>query len=255
MWRVICMVCMVLLLSESLTAQGRTLLSRAALDSLVNPALSTTAQGKLVAKNAVISLGTIKDNTRPTARFTLRNTSRSTIEITSLYSTCSCVTCETSTQSVAAGESIEIEAHFNPAGRGGDFKVDILVYTSLDAKRPTERLTIVGVVEPASSQPRLKVQMGELSLSRREVTLNSHTRTERIACINHSDKELRVSAKSTTAQLTLRCEPEVIAAGGKGDIVISYHGTMPATELRTMLVVEGVKATPAERMIKVTIKE
>lgn len=254
MWRVICMVCMVLLLSESLTAQGRTLLSRAALDSLVNPALSTTAQGKLIAKDAVISLGTIKDNTRPTARFTLRNTSSSTIEITSLYSTCGCVTCAASTQSVAAGESMSIEAIFNPAGRDGDFKIDVLVYTSLDTKRPTVRLTIEGVVEPAASQPRLKVQMGELSLSRREVVLDSRTRTERIACINHSDKELRISAKPT-AQLTLRCEPEVIAAGGEGDIVISLRGAMPTTELRTMLIIEGVTATPAERMIKVTIKE
>jgi hypothetical protein len=53
--------------------------------------------------------------------------------------------------------------------------------------------------------------------------------------------------------LSLRCEPEVLQPGQEGDIVIWYSGDL-TTDLNTILVLEGVEASPVDRIIKVKLK-
>lgn len=227
---------------------------RQRLDAKVNPQVSTEAKGALSAERSTIEIGAIEDMASVTESFRLTNTTATTIAITEIRSTCSCLKVETKPRSIASGESIDIVAHFNPEGRSGTFSLNILVYTSLDTTLPTERLTLTGEVVCGDDMSHLPIRMGELRLSRNSVTLDSSTRTERIAVANVGDRNIRLSASSTANGLSLHTEPEVLMPGDEGDIVISYTPTAFTTDFETMLIIEGCGGRPSDRVIKITIK-
>lgn len=244
-----------LLSLAELSAQQRVLLSRSALDSLVYPTLSAEARGKLVGTPAKCDLGTIDPTKRVEMEFYLLNTTTSTVTISDLRPTCSCVEIKHSVEQIEAGKSGNIVCEFNPAGRSGSFSIDIFVYTNLDTDQPTERLTLVGEVRANDRWSHLRYAAGDLRLSRREVRFRENSE-ERIACANAADKPMTLSARSTVDGLTLRTEPEIIAPNSDGEIIISYRPKQQAKmAIRTMLIIEGVGGSPSERMITVTIEK
>ena len=245
-----------MLLATEAGAQESKIVSRAELDALVNPTLSEVAQGSIIAEPATRNMGEVADTATTNAYFTLRNTTNEAIEITELRSSCSCLKVVTPITRIEAEESITLRAEFNPAGRNGGFSIPILLYTPLDATKPTLRLVVEGTVTATDEWSHLPQSMGLLRLSRKSVTFSSDTRTERIAVANVGDTPLHISAKPTTEGITLRTEPEVLQPNEEGDIVITY---LPTTELKhdieTAIIVEGCGAArPSERMIKITIK-
>ena len=233
--------------------------SRSEIDKAVNPSLSTIAKRAVCAKNSVVELGTIKQDEQRTVNFILKNTSATTVAITELRSTCSCLKVVTKPKALRPNEELEVVAVFNPAGRSGKVKLDIFVYTSLDAKSPTERLTVTGTMAQSSKFAHLPYSAGELKLSRQSVTIDNTrvgaTRTERIVVANTGTKELRITSQSTVEGLSLRVEPTVLNPNQEGDIVISYTPKRTATEdIQTILILEGCTGRPTERAIKITIK-
>ena len=255
---VIGVIAIIVLMATEVCAQQRTLLSRSALDSLVNPKLSAYAE-RLTPLEATIDLGEIEATDTKTIRFTLSNNSHEAITITEIRSTCSCLRVMTKPQQLAKGESLDVEATFNPSGGSNAFKHDILVYTTLD-RRPTQRLAIVGSIKSSEQWGHLRQHMGELRLSRKEVTLDNigvgKLRTEHIACANTSSHALRIVAHSTIEGLSLRCEPELLGAGSEGEITISYLSDKELThDITTMLIIEGIAGSPTERMIKIRLQK
>lgn len=245
-----------MLLAAEVGAQERKIVSRAELDALVNPTLSEVATGAIVAEPATRNMGEVADTERVNALFTLRNTTAEAIEITEIRSSCSCLKVVTPITRIEAEESITLRAEFNPAGRNGSFSIPILLYTPLDATKPTLRLVVEGTVTATDEWSHLPQSMGLLRLSRKSVTFSSDTRTERIAVANVGDTPLRISAKPTTEGIALRTEPEVLQPNEEGDIVITYLPTTePKHDIETAIIVEGCGAArPSERMIKITIK-
>ena len=238
-------------------AQERRVLSRAELDALVNPTLSEVAQGVIIAEPATRNMGEVADSERVNAYFVLRNTTTEAIEITEIRSSCSCLKVTTPITRIEAGESIALRAEFNPVGRNGGFSIPILLYTTLDPKHPTLRLTVEGNVVATDEWSHLPESMGTLRLSRKSVTFDRNTRTERIAVVNVGENPVTLSAKPTTEGITLRTEPELLQPNAEGDIVITYSPTTePMRDIETAIIVEGCgTARPSERMIKITIKK
>lgn len=233
--------------------------SRAEIDKVVNPSLSTIAKRAVRAERSVVEMGTIEQDEQREVSFTLKNTSASTVAITELRSTCSCLRVATKPKALRAGEELEVVAMFNPAGRNGKVKLDILIYTSLDAKSPTERLTVTGTMAQSNKFAHLPYSAGELRLSRNTVTLDNTrvgaTRSEHIAVANTSTMELSITAQSTVDGLSLRLEPTTLKPGEEGDIVISYTPKRAVMEdIQTILILEGCSGRPTERAIKITIK-
>ena len=255
MWRHIA-VAFVLFAVEA-GAQERRVLSRAELDALVNPTLSEVAQGVIIAEPATRNMGEVADSERVNAYFVLRNTTTEAIEITEIRSSCSCLKVTTPITRIEAGESIALRAEFNPVGRNGGFSIPILLYTTLDPKHPTLRLTVEGNVVATDEWSHLPESMGTLRLSRKSVTFDRNTRTERIAVVNVGENPVTLSAKPTTEGITLRTEPELLQPNAEGDIVITYSPTTePMRDIETAIIVEGCgTARPSERMIKITIKK
>ena len=249
----------IIALGISTTLLHAQLPSRAEIDKMVNPSLSTIAKRAVCAKNSVVELGTIGQDEQRTVSFTLKNTSATTVAITELRSTCSCLKVVTKPKALRPNEELEVVAMFNASGRTSKVKLDIFVYTSLDTKSPTERLTVTGTMAQSSKFSHLPYSMGELKLSRQSVTLDNTrvgaTRSERIAVANAGTKELKITAQSTVEGLTLRLEPTILKPGKEGDIVISYTPRRAVTEdIQTLLILEGCSGQPTQRAIKITIK-
>ena len=247
---------MVLLAVEA-GAQERRVLSRAELDALVNPTLSEVAQGVIIAEPATRNMGEVADSERVNAYFVLRNTTTEAIEITEIRSSCSCLKVVTPITRIEAGESVTLRAEFNPSGRNGGFSIPILLYTPLDSKHPTVRLTVEGSVIATDEWSHLPERIGTLRLSRKSVTFDRDTRTERIAVVNVGERPISLSAQPTIEGITLRTEPELLQPNAEGDIVITYSPTTePMRDIETAIIVEGCgTARPSERMIKIIIKK
>ena len=245
-----------LLFTAEAGAQELRILSRAALDSLVNPTLSTTALKAISAEPATRNMGEVLDSERANTYFTLHNTTDKAIEVTKIHSSCGCLKVASKITHIAAGESVTLRAEFNPAGRNGSFSIPIFVYTSLDEQQPTLRLTIEGRVIATDEWSHLPIRMGSLRMSRNIVTFDSATRTERIAMANVGDKPITIYAEPTLEGIVLRSEPEILAPGMEGDIVISYATQAePTHDIETAIIVEGCGAIrPSERVIKIVIK-
>ena len=237
-------------------AQERKIVSRAELDALVNPTLSETAQGAIIAEPATRNMGEVADSATINADFTLRNTTSEAIEVTAIRSSCSCLKVVTPIARIEAEECVTLRAEFNPAGRNGGFSIPILLYTTLDTKHPTVRLVVEGCVIASDEWSHLPQSMGTLRLSRKSVTFDSTTRTERIRVANIGDTPLRISATSTIEGIALRTEPEVLQPNEEGDIIITYAPSAePKHDIESAIIVEGCGAArPTERMIKITIK-
>lgn len=232
-------------------AQIAGLPSRQALDSLVNPSLSDIAHGAIVANPKHKELGSINAEERVLIRYMLCNTTADNLDITELRSSCSCLKITTAPQSIAPHDTCYITAEFNTEGRRGEFRQTIWVYTSLDTLRPTERLTMRGVVENDDEWLHLPKQMGMMRMSRKEVTIDSNGE-QRIVVANTSKTPIRLRGVATLEGITFRCYPEVIEADTEANIMIGYRGSV--RDITTMIVVEGVECRPSERVIKVTIK-
>lgn len=233
--------------------------SRSEIDQAVNPSLSTIAQRAVRAEKSVMDLGIIAQEKQCRVSFTLKNSSATTVAITELRSTCSCLKVATKPKTLRPNEELEVVATFNSAQRSGKVKLDIFVYTSLDAKSPTERLTVTGTMAQSDKFSYLPYSAGELKLSRNTVTIDNTkvgaTRTERIAVANAGVKELRITAQSTIDELSLRLEPTTLKPGEEGDIVISYTPKRAIQQdIQTILILEGCTGRPTERTIKITIK-
>ena len=240
-----------LLLSLGASAQGRGFLSRAALDSLVTPSVSTKAMGILECKEGVVNVGTISDESVVEVRYLVRNTSNRSVVITQLRSSCGCLKVATSPTAIEPNGSVEVVANFDPKGRNSSFRYNILLYTELDNTYPSLRLTLVGEVESHDSWSHLPYRMGGLRLSRKEVTIDSNGE-QRIVVANTSKTPIRLRGVATLEGITFRCYPEVIEADTEANIMIGYRGSV--RDITTMIVVEGVECRPSERVIKVTIK-
>jgi hypothetical protein len=188
--------------------------------------------------------------------FTLRNTTEEVIEVTDIRSSCSCLKVVTPIASIETEACVTLRAEFNPAGRHGSFSIPILIYTTLDAAHPTARLTVEGSTVTTDAWSHLPERMGTLRLSRKSITFDRNTRSERIAVVNVGESPMTLSTQSTTEGITLRTEPTQLMPNQEGDIVITYTPkTEPRLDIETAIIVEGCGTTrPTERMIKITIK-
>lgn len=240
------------LLPSSLSAQSRGFLSREALDSLVNPQNSVKGAGALVVSQSTIALGEIEGTELVYFNFEVRNTTAKPITITEFRSSCGCIRVQTEPQRIESNAVLRVSASFDPAGRSSAFHYRINIYTDLDSELPTERVMVEGVVVSDDKWQHLPARAGVLRLSRKEVVLNSRGE-ERIAVANGGDGAVTITAKPTIEGLGLRCEPEVLMPGMEGNIFIGYRGDI-TSDLATIIILEGVDASPADRVIKVTLK-
>ena len=246
-----------LMVCEVTHAQVRTLPTRNEIDAMIHPTLSTTAERGI--RGESITIGEIDGAQRIAVHFTLHNTTDRCVTIREFRTLCNCLRVTTAPRSLQPGESMTLEAQFDPLGRIGEFEHPIYVYTSLDEHNPTERLLLSGEITTTDTFSHLRYRMGELRLSRTAVTLDGikvgTTRSERIMVANSGNSDMSLRATTTIEGLKFSITPTTLRPGEEGEITISYKpNELPPYDIETIIVVDGCGAKPTERMIKITIK-
>ena len=245
-------VALLALVPLTLSAQSRGFLSREELDSLVNLKNSVKAAGALALSHSTVELGDIDESEAVYFNFELRNTTQRPITITEFRSSCGCIRVLTKPQTLEPNAVLRVSANFDPTGRSTQFRYRVNIYTDLDSELPTERVMVEGRVVCDDEWLHLPQRAGVLRMSRKEVAINSRGE-ERIAVANSGEKAIAITAKPTIEGLSLRCEPEVLKPNQEGNIYIGYRGDIDS-DLTTILILDGVEASPTDRVIKVTIK-
>lgn len=237
-------------------------LTRAQVDSIMNPTLHADAAKMLLVENSSCNLGQLSEEDAPVSRtFRLRNVSDKPLRVGRVRTTCGCTVAAYDTAFIAPEGEFSITLTYNPKNRPGTIDVDAFVYLVNDDRHPMARLSLYGEVADSDEWRHLPQSMGTLRLKRKEVhfaELPIHGKTTmRILCANSGVKPLKLSSKILPPYASLHTEPTVIAPGEEADIVVSIDvDRLPVAEgpIRALLIVEGVGGKPSERTIQLIIE-
>lgn len=241
----------------SRTPGGFEIVPQARRDSLAHPG---TAAGSEVMRFETrrIDTGTIGEGAPPSSyTFRWHNDGTQPLVITRVQTTCGCTTARYDRQPIAAGATGEVEVIYNPRRHPGSFLRKIFIYTQLSERQPTAILELSGKVTPAllptDEYPYVR---GSLRLKQQEVRIEGTRRqTERIECLNAGGEPLRIAADTLLLPkgLALVSEPETIAPGQVGDLIVRFDPAQVAGALpeRVPLLLEGLTLPPSQRTIYV----
>lgn len=237
-------------------------LTRAQIDSIMNPTLYAEAAKILLAANSSYDLGKLSETDGPVARtFQLRNVSGKPLRIARVRTTCGCTAAAYDSAFIAPGAEVAITLTYNPKNRPGTIDVDGFVYVEGYDRQPMARLSLYGEVLDSDEWRHLPQAMGALRLKRKEVHFaelpEQGKTTMRIICANSGVKPLRLSSRILPPYASLHTEPAVIAPGEEADLIVTIDvDKLPKKkgELRAPLIVEGVGGKPSERTLQIVIE-
>lgn len=219
-----------------------------------NPTLAAEAQ-MLFEEGTTLSVGTIgEEDAAWSGTIHWRDGRGRKLTITRITTSCSCVVAKWDKRAKASSEG-SIEISFLPKGRIGNINQRLLIYTSLDEKRPTATITLEGRVTPSRDHSTTHpYTMGELRLRRKSITFGRNGGVERIAVVNGGSRPLRLTHDPhlTSPGIRAYAVPEVLAPGCEGDLMVEWEG--PSGRL-PMLHIGGVDAPVRERKIEINTKE
>ena len=222
------------------------------LDSVINV---PTVKGDNISfkGGATISFGSIdEDGGVWSSKVEWSNKSDKPLVITSIKTSCSCLQATSRREAVVSGG--------HPKGHPGSVEQRVFVYTNLSASQPTAVLKVKGVVTPSLNHSKdYPRNRGELLLRRDTVEFSGDKpQTERIACMNNSSRAMRLETDTLLSSrgLRLKTEPEVLAAGEEGDLVITYTPEPDSKKpLWLKLYITGMALPPRAREIIVQIRK
>ena len=230
------------------------------LDSVINV---PTVKGDNISfkGGATISFGSIdEDGGVWSSKVEWSNKSDKPLVITSIKTSCSCLQATSRREAVVSGGHSVVELRYNPKGHPGSVEQRVFVYTNLSASQPTAVLKVKGVVTPSLNHSKdYPRNRGELLLRRDTVEFSGDKpQTERIACMNNSSRAMRLKTDTLLSSrgLRLKTEPEVLAAGEEGDLVITYTPEPDSKKpLWLKLYITGMALPPRAREIIVQIRK
>ena len=243
-------------------AQDSRLMSRAALDSLMSPRVMQGGDNVLRFEKLLQDFGVIYETDSPLAvEYHFVNVSGKPVSITRITTNCGCTAAEIGDSLLSPGEKGVIRIKFNPRRRSGTVDTNTFVYTSLSSKVPVAKLTLLGNVIDNDEWNHLPCRMGMLKLKRKEVVFEpvkaGTNPQQRIPCANVGTVPLRLSSELLPSFVSFGTEPEEVAPGEEGDIVITINGDMltPNAPHSFSVVVDGVKGRISDRTINVKLEK
>lgn len=250
-----------LCLSAQVPMQQMRGLTRAQIDSMVHPTVSSQAAEVVKFDCTSYELGTLQEDDAPVSRtFTLHNVSKSPISIARVRTTCGCTVAEYDTLRIAPDATGQITLTYNPKNRPGTIDVDAFVYLEGHGKQPMARLSLYGDVVDKDAWNHLPYTMGTLRIKRKEVALTELPRqgrpSVRIPCANSGENTLHLSSRLLPAYASFRTEPAEILPGAEADIIVTIDvAKLPTSEQKIQfpLLIEGIGGKPSARTIHVTI--
>lgn len=237
-------------------------LTRAQIDSIMNPTLHAEAVKMVLADKLSYDLGQLAETDNPVSHtFSLRNVSDKAMRISRVRTTCGCTVAAFDSALVGPGKEVAITLTYNPKNRPGTIDVDAFVYVEGYEHQPMARLSLYGEVIDGDEWRHLPQAMGTLRLKRKEVhfaELPAQGKTTmRVLCANSGVKPLKLTSRILPPYASLHTVPAVIAPGEEADLIITIDvDKLPMKEgdIQAPLIVEGVGGKPSERTLQIVIK-
>ena len=262
MIRIVCTFLLIFFSAHTVCAQR--IFSKQELDSIKNPKLLPGGEQVLVCDHKEQNVGTLSEDDAPSSyRFVLRNISSKPVTLTKKVTSCGCTAAEFEVQTIAPGKEGAITLTFHPYGQVGRINNRAFIYTNLSESYPTLCLTITGTVKPSSDPWRdYPHAMGNLRLRYTTVYFSEVPQalspSERIECGNSGNSPMKLSVPDglLPSYMKFRTEPEVIPAGGVGEIVVTVVGKLlprDKEQVRFPLIIGGVDVPVAQRTLNVKI--
>jgi hypothetical protein len=219
------------------------IIPQAKLDSVSNP---RTVASALIVKEQSVDLGRVAESAITERSVEVLNSGKTPIAY-HIKSSCRCLTARGGV--VKGGQKGAIAFSFTGKGFPGPFAHKLFVYQSGDKQALVAVICIKGyVVADADSSGDYPYHCAGLLLRQPAVSFKS-SRTERIACMNGSQRAIRVKKDVllSSAQVDIKSQPEVLQPGEQGDLVITLTGE---TNEKLRLYIEADVA-PRNREIKI----
>lgn len=238
-------------------------LTRAQIDSLVHPTLSSGGDKVLRAVKDTFDLGSMDEDDQPVSRtFRLRNVSPVPQRIIRVRTSCGCTVAAFDSTVIAPGKETEIALTYNPKNRPGTIDVDAYVYVASNDRQPVVRLSLYGDVVDNDVWSHLPYSMGHLRVKRTmvyftELPKGGHP-SMRVLCANSGDTPLRLSSQLLPSYATFHTEPTVIAPGEEADLVVTIDvDKLPKRNdvLKFGILIDGLKGRPSERTLQIEISK
>lgn len=240
------------------SAQVR-IISREKLDSVSNPALAANSAYLQFDTMRIVAEPMNEDDSPERFVYRFRNVSDRPVLISRLTTTCTCTGAESDKRVVGPGEYASISVTYNPKGHPGSFERKVFVYTD-DNARPSAILKLAVKVGTGNDLSAIyPVDMGKIMLRNRTVKVRSSQKSvERLKYLNTSGAALKLECdeRMMPGCLQFRVEPEVVADGGEGEIVITFDPDKYAEGTRKQsmqVVLKGMGLPPSQSSIIVIV--
>lgn len=241
-----------------LCSQGQMrILPKEKIESVNNPRMSPDTAFLRFDRISIAADPMNEDDAPESFIYPFSNVGSDTLEIKRLVSTCSCATARFSRRTVAPGESGEIIVRYNPEGHPGRFERKVFVYTQ-EGNDPSAVLRLsVNVSSGADLSTEWPVQIGNIRLRRDSISFESGRKSvERMRFINLDVRSIDLECEEMFLPegMTFRTEPQVVAPGKEGEIVISYTPSGDRMREEMKIILKNTGVPPSISSIKVTIK-
>ena len=189
--------------------------------------------------------------------FVLKNQCDKPIRITHVVNSCSCLTTQVPDSLFAPGEEKEVILTYNPYKKMGNIFQEAFIYTDQNDKEATLSLSIHGKVVP-SLDPyyHYRLKVGVLRFKRKFMdfmfTQPDQWLTERLVCLNSSDREVTISGnikgEPLHSYIEISSEPKVIVPGQEADIIVRINNKeMDASDFSFIIALDGVDALSEDK--------
>lgn len=196
------------------------LVPQSALDSVANP---RTAPSALVVEQKIVDLGRVAESAVTNHKVVLSNSGKAPI-FWNTRATCRCLTANNGV--VKGGQRAELELNFSGKGFPGPFDHKLFIYEGSGNEKLVAVVRVKGyVVADADRSGDYPYHCAGLLLRQPSVKFNG-TSVERIACKNGSQRAVKVAkdALLSSAEVSVKSEPEVLQPGQEGDLIITLKG-------------------------------
>ena len=246
------------LMCLGLSAQAQMLIvPREKLDAVNNPRLSEKSASFRFETLTITAEPMGEDDGVQTFAYPFENVGGDTLKIARLVTTCSCAAATCPKMTLAPGETSEISVRYNPKGHPGRFERKVFVYAEGEDSPAAVLKLAVNVERGADMSGHFPVSMGNIRVRRNEVTFVKGTKAiEACAFINVGDKPLTLQPESALMPVCLgfRTEPETVAPGQEGRILIDYDPAKGGERPRMPVMIKGLGVPPTQAAITVFMK-
>jgi len=133
---------------------------------------------KFVLETPVVDFGRILDTEEVAASIVFRNAGNAPLKIPSVNTTCGCTAAEMATDTLAPGESYELEVRFNPIGKRAGTNEQTVTIRTNDRENPVVPVKVRATIRPVVNVEPMSLNMGRIAKATRKDTLITLTGLE-----------------------------------------------------------------------------